>query len=109
MRKDLTLLFPLALMTPGCALFASGKPILTAQNVGCSDLVSEWMKPVEGATIPTGGTLADVMIYGDEQTGKLDMANDRIVNGHATIARCEQRDRAAVTKATRGFWGRLFN
>lgn len=83
--------------------------MLTAQNVGCSDLVREWMKPVEGAVIPAGNTIADVMIYGDEQTGRLDMANDRIINGHSTIAKCESRDAAAVRRSTRGFLGRIFN
>ncbi len=105
MRKDLKLLFPMLLMLPGCVPSVGGRPILSAQNVGCSDLVKEWMKPVDGAAIPTGRTIADLAIYGDEQTGRLDMANDRIVNGHATISRCEQRDRAAT--APKGFFDRL--
>jgi hypothetical protein len=101
MRRGLMLLLPLTLSLPGCGLFAVGRPIVNAQSVGCSDLVDEWMKPVAGAPLPTGGTVADWQVFGDQQTGNLDMANDRIVNGHATIKRCEQRDREAVARATR--------
>lgn len=74
---------------------------MTVQPVGCSDLVASWMKPVEGADLPAANTVGDWEVFGDQQTGKLDMANDRIINGQATIKRCEERDAAAVKKATR--------
>jgi hypothetical protein len=67
------------------------------------------MKPVEGAELPTGETVGDWIVFGDQQTGKLDTANDRIVNGYATIAKCEARDKAAVARASKGFFGRLFD
>jgi hypothetical protein len=59
------------------------------------------MKPVEGADLPAANTVADWQIFGDQQTGKLDMANDRIVNGQSTVKRCEDRDAEAVKRATR--------
>lgn len=101
MQKALMPLLILLPTLPGCALFAGGKPIVTAQSVGCSDLVDAWMKPVEGADLPASNTVADWQIFGDQQTGKLDMANDRIVNGQSTIKRCEARDAEAVKRATR--------
>jgi hypothetical protein len=67
------------------------------------------MKPVEGADLPSGETVADWLVFGDAQTGKLDTANDRIVNGYATIAKCEARDKAAVTHASKSWLGRLFD
>ena len=82
---------------------------MTTHAAGCSSLVEAWMKPVEGADLPTGETVADWIVFGDQQTGKLDTANDRIVNGQATIAKCEARDAAAVTKGSRGWLGRIFH
>ena len=82
---------------------------MTASSAGCSTLVEAWMKPVEGADLPSGDTVGDWLVFGDQQTGKLDTANDRIVNGHATIAKCEARDRDAVKRGSRGFFGRIFN
>ena len=76
---------------------------MTAQNVGCSDLVQAWMKPVEGAPPPQANTVGDWIIFGDVQTGRLDMANDRITNGLDVIQRCEERDRKA--SRPRGIFG----
>ncbi len=63
------------------------------------------MKPVEGVDPPglngEATVIGDWIVGFDGQTGKLDAANDRIVNGHSTIAKCESRDAAAVKKATR--------
>lgn len=101
MRMGRMLLLPLMLSLPGCGLFAGGRPIVNAQSVGCSDLVAAWMKPVTGADLPKDDKVGDWIVFGDAQTGKLDMANDRIVMGYATINRCEQRDREAVARATR--------
>ncbi len=67
------------------------------------------MKPVEGADLPNGDTVADWLVFGDQQTGKLDTANDRIVNGYATIAKCEARDALAVKRASKSWLGRLFD
>jgi len=67
------------------------------------------MKPVEGADLPDGETVGDWIVFGDQQTGKLDIANDRIVNGRDTVARCEARDREAIKRGSRGWLARLFN
>ena len=100
-RVQMLRLIPL-LPLLGLTACAGGAHISTAQPVGCSSLVDAWMKPVAPADIMTGAlTVADLTIFGDEQTGKLDMANDRIVNGLATIKRCEDRDAAAVKRATK--------
>ncbi len=77
---------------------------MTRNDAGCSALVETWMKPVEGADLPAGETVGDWIVFGDQQTGKLDVANDRIVNGYSTIAKCEARDSAAVKRATRPWW-----
>jgi len=44
--------------------------------------------------------VGDWIAFADAQTGKLDMANGRAIDGIAIIERCEERDRAAV-KASR--------
>jgi hypothetical protein len=60
------------------------------------------MTPVESADIPgMKATVGDLAVFGDAQTGKLDQANDKIVNGQATIEACEARDAAAIKKATK--------
>lgn len=100
MPKVRMLLLATMLTLPGCALFAGGKPIVTAQSVGCSDLVEPWLKPVEGAQLPEGQTIADWIVFGDAQTAALDKANDRIISGLETIQRCEERDREAIKRAT---------
>jgi hypothetical protein len=63
---------------------------------------------VAGAPLPQGNTVADWEVFGDAQTGKLDQANDRTKDAIGIVERCEARDSAAVKKATRGFFGRLF-
>lgn len=82
---------------------------MTPSAAGCSTLVEAWMKPVAGADLPAGETVGDWIVFGDQQTGKLDTANDRIVNGYATIAKCEARDKDAVRRASKGWLGRLFD
>lgn len=62
------------------------------------------MNPVEGADLPIGQTVGDWIVFGDQQTGKLDTANDRIVNGYSTIAKCEKRDALALKIATKRWW-----
>lgn len=54
-----------------------------------------------GADLPKDDKVGDWIVFADTQTGKLDMANDRIVMGYATVKRCEERDREAVARATR--------
>jgi hypothetical protein len=53
--------------------------------------------------------VGDWVAFGDAQTGKLDQANGRTKDAIEIVERCEKRDAEAVRKATRGFFGRLFN
>jgi hypothetical protein len=58
--------------------------------------------------MPDGDTVGDWIAFADAQTGKLDMANGRTRDAIDIVARCEARDAAAVKRATRGFFGRIF-
>ena len=87
---------------PGCALFAGGNPVVTTQGAGCSTLLpNEWKKGVDSAPLPAGDTVGDWIAFGDAQTGRLDIANDRTVSAIGIVERCESRDAAAMKKATR--------
>lgn len=62
----------------------------------------EWAEGVAGADLPpAGATVGDWISFGDEQTGRLDMANDRTRSAIGIVARCESRDAAAIRRATR--------
>jgi hypothetical protein len=102
MRKDLAIRSIPLLAMLACGACASGPPIVTANSAGCSSLVpDEWKKGVAGAPLPDGNTVGDWIAFGDAQTGKLDIANDRTVSAVGIIARCEARDEKAIEKATR--------
>jgi hypothetical protein len=101
MRRMLALA-PLTLMLPGCALFAPAPLIATASAAGCSTLLDpEWEKGVAGAELPTEDTVGAWIIFGDAQTGKLDVANDRTKAAIGIVKRCEARDVAALKRAKR--------
>lgn len=51
--------------------------------------------PAENATV------GDWIVFGDQQTGRLDVANDRTRSAIGIVERCETRDREAVERATR--------
>jgi hypothetical protein len=93
----------------GLAACVGGPPIVTTQSAGCSSLIPDsWLQGVAGAPLPEGNTVGDWIVFGDAQTGKLDQANARTKDAIEIQRRCEARDAAAVKKATRGFFGRLF-
>lgn len=97
-------LLPLFMLT-GCA----GTPIVTAMSNSCASLLpQEWRQGVAGAPLPDGDTVGDWITFADQQTGKLDIANDRTKSAIGIVERCEKRDADAVKRATRGFFGRLF-
>lgn len=109
MRKGLPFgLIPLLLL-PGCALFASGPPVLVPSVAGCSSLIpTEWRKPVPSVEPPSPAVsvVADWIASFDGQTGRLDQQYDRTIGAIGIVERCEERDRKAVTKATkRHFFG----
>jgi hypothetical protein len=90
-----------------CALSAcAGPPIVTASSANCSSLLpTEWKQGVAGAPLPEGQTIADWIVFGDAQTGKLDQANSRTRDSIGIIERCEARDKEAVKRATHRFLG----
>lgn len=82
---------------------------MTAQSASCSSLLPpEWKRGVAGADIPDGNTVGDWIAFGDAQTGKLDQANGRTKDAIGIVERCEARDKEAVRRGSRGFFGRLF-
>lgn len=100
-----TILAALTLSLTACV----GAPVVTATPSSCAALLpSEWKDGVAGADLPDGNTVADWEVFADAQTGKLDQANGRTKDAIGIVERCEQRDAAAIRKATRGFFGRLF-
>jgi hypothetical protein len=91
------------------ALSACAGPIVTAAPNSCATLLPEdWRQGVAGAPLPDTDTVGDWIAFGDAQTGKLDQANERTKASIGIVERCEARDAAAVKKASRGFFGRLF-
>lgn len=100
-----TLILAPALSLAACA----GTPIVTAMPNSCASLLpQEWKEGVAGAPLPEGDTVADWITFADQQTGKLDIANDRTKAAIGIVERCEARDAAAAKKATRGFLARIF-
>lgn len=100
-----TILAASALSLSACA----GTPIVTAAPSSCATLLPpEWKQGVAGADLPDGNTVGDWIAFGDAQTGRLDVANDRTKAAIGIVERCEARDAAAVRKATRGWLGRIF-
>ena len=80
----------------------AGTPIVTAMPNSCASLLpQEWKQGVAGAPLPDGDTVADWITFADQQTGKLDIANDRTKASIGIIERCEARDAAAIKHATR--------
>jgi hypothetical protein len=108
-KVRIRLLIPLSAML---ALQACvGAPaIITAGAANCASLLPpDWKGGVAAADLPDGNTVGDWIAFGDAQTGKLDMANERTKASIGIVERCEARDAAAVKDARRGFLGRLFH
>lgn len=59
------------------------------------------MEGVESAPLPQGDTVGDWITFGDAQTGRLDIANERTKGAIGIVNRCEARDQAAISQATR--------
>jgi hypothetical protein len=82
---------------------------VTTSAANCSSLLPDsWKQGVAPAPLPDGTTVGDWIMFGDAQTGKLDQANGRTKDAIGIVERCEARDAAAVKRATRGFFGRIF-
>lgn len=55
--------------------------------------------------MPDGNVVGDWVVFGDAQTGRLDVANGRQSDTLAIISRCEERDRQAVKRSRPKFLG----
>lgn len=100
MTKPFLISVPIMLFLCSCA----GPTVLATPN-SCSTLLpAEWKQGVAGAELPSGDTVGDWVAFGDAQTGKLDIANDRTKSAIGIVERCEARDLAAVKKAMRRWW-----
>jgi hypothetical protein len=86
----------LALLLGGCV---SAGPIIATPSA-CSSLIPDaWAEGVEGAPLPDGDEVGDWIVFGDQQTGRLDVANDRLASSLHIVSACEARDAAAVKRA----------
>lgn len=101
------ILAPLLLVTGLCAC---ATPTVTAQSANCSGLLpADWKLGIPPAPLPEGETVADWIIFGDQQTGRLDQANGRTRDAIGIVERCESRDAEALKRARRGWLSRLFS
>lgn len=88
----------IALSLSACA----GAPVVTTTPSSCAVLLPpEWKEGVAGAPLPAGDEIADWIVFGDAQTGRLDIANDHTKSAIGIIERCEARDKQAVERATK--------
>jgi hypothetical protein len=107
MRKALLSLSILLPMLPGCALFAGGGGTLTTRPAGCSSLIpADWENGTPaaeiGAAIAAGAaTVGDWQVQADREAARADTADDRTRASIGIVRRCEERDAAAVQRATR--------
>lgn len=97
------LLISTAFALSGCMLFRP-PPTVIASPSSCTTLIPEaWKIGVAGVDLPgLDATVSDLWAALDGQTGKLDQANGRTMDAIGIVVRCEERDKAAVKKATRG-------
>jgi hypothetical protein len=93
---------PLALT--GCV---RAGPIIAAPPA-CSALVPEaWRTPVPGAPLPDGDEVGDWVVFGEAQTGRLEVANERTGAVIHITTTCEAQHAAAINRARRPWW-RIF-
>lgn len=100
-------MLPIALLA-GCA-----HTVIQANASPCSALLpTSWLNGVQTAALPDSAKLPDG--HDDarpwqsgfvEQTGQLEVANDRYGAAMGIVGRCEVRDAAAVKKARPKFMG----
>lgn len=102
MRLAAIATLPLTVLLAGCAA-----TVIAPSASPCSDLLpGEWAKGVTPADLPVSAKLADG--HDDarpwqkgfiEQTGVVEIANDRYGAALGIVRRCEARDAAAVRRA----------
>jgi hypothetical protein len=80
------------------AACVSSGPILATPS-DCAGFIPEaWKEPVPGAELPDGNTLADWIVFADQQTAQLDKANGRLRDTLHIVGECERRAAAAVKR-----------
>ena len=94
-----------AFLLTACA----GPTVISTPNSCTTLLPTHWRDGVLGAELPSGDTVADWIVFGDAQTGKLDTANGRTRDAIDIVAKCEDRDAKAVRRSTKSWLGRLFD
>jgi len=63
---------------------------------------------VPSAPLPTADTLVEWQVFGDQQTGRLDTANNRTASSIEIVEKCEARDAEVVKALTpRTLWQKL--
>jgi hypothetical protein len=94
-----------AALVTGCV---SSPIAVNSAPASCAAILPpEWEEGVAGADLPSGDSVGDWIAFGDAQTGKLDLANERTKASIGIVERCESRDSMAVKKAKGGFFKRL--
>lgn len=80
--------------------------ILSASD--CESLIPEsWQKPVPSAPLPTKKTVGQLGVFGDAQTGQLDVANLHITGSHEIHANCEKLQKKAADELKPKPWWHL--
>ena len=83
-----------------------GGSTILAEPGNCSSYIPEaWRLPVAPAPLPEGETIADWIVFADQQTGRLDVANGRMADSLHIIGECERRSAEAVKRSRRGLFG----
>ena len=109
MRKVPTRQLILASMMLAGAGCVNSPPIVTTQSAGCASLLpSEWKQPLPPPPIPDGATVGDWIGFSVELGNWGQKGYDRAADTIGIVSRCEARDAAAVKRASKGFFGRLF-
>lgn len=95
------------------ALTGCVRPLVFAESADCSGLIDGlWEEPVADAPAPQRGkddkeTLANWIGFAGAQTAGKRTEFERAQNARAIIARCEERQRAAIEKSKPKFLGIL--
>ena len=71
----------------------------------CHSLIPEaWLQPTPGAPLPLDGSTGAQVVFGEAQTGRLEVANGEKVGGFEIVRKCEAREAAIVARIQRPWW-----
>lgn len=86
-----------ALATASCGAHISQ----TRPATSCLTLIPRaWLAPTPGASLPLDRSVGSWMVFGDAQTGQLDLANAGKVGMVEILTACEARDAETVKALT---------